>query len=136
MSVLTFDSQDAEITAKTMEDGLGIRHATMHVNTYRNRMGKVILGQTCILGLFQRLKPLMTSIRKMKSGSNAPDSNWSKCRLKWAIQLLIMLGQYEILKNLEVDVDDTELQSTFRKRSCQKYIWTRSAGGTSITSNR
>ena len=80
--VLTFDSQEAEITAKVMEDGLGIRHATMHVNTYRNRIGKVILGQTYILGMFQRLKPLMTSIRKIKTGSNDPDSTWTKSRLK------------------------------------------------------
>ena len=113
MPVLTFDSREAEITAKAMEDGLGIRHATMRVNTYRTRMKQEILGQTCILGLFQRLKPLMTSISKMKTGSNDPSSNWAKCRLKWAIQLLIMLGQYEMLKELGVDVDDPNLPEYF-----------------------
>ena len=57
----------------------------------------------------------MVSISKMTTGSNDPDSDWAKCRLKWAIQLLMMLGQYEILKDLGVDVDNTELPEYFQK---------------------
>ena len=56
----------------------------------------------------------------MKTGSNDPSSNWSKSRLKWAIQLLIMLGHYEMLKELGVDVDDPNLPEHFKKANLPK----------------
>ena len=56
----------------------------------------------------------------MKTGPNDPDSNWAKSRLKWAIQLLIMLGQYKILKDPGVDVNDTELPEYFKKGNLPK----------------
>jgi len=59
-----------------------------------------VVGQTCVFNLLQRLKPVFTKIGKMKSGSNDPTSNWAKCRLKWATQLLILFRSYKDLGDL------------------------------------
>ena len=75
LPVLAINSEEARIVATSCEKNLGIRHATQRVNTYRVRLGKGILGQTCIFGLFQRLKPLIKTIDKMKTGSNDATSN-------------------------------------------------------------
>ena len=57
MPVLIFDSREAEITAKAMEDGLRIRHATIRVNTYRTRMKQQIWDKHASLGCFNALSP-------------------------------------------------------------------------------
>ena len=80
-----------------------IRHATWRVNTYRDTRGLEVVGQTCVFGLFQRLKPTFTAVGKMKTGSNDKTSNWAVCRLKWATQFLIMLGEYETLADFSLD---------------------------------
>ena len=101
--LLSTHSDEAKILAATMEKGLGIRHATWRVNTYRDRQGLEVVGQTCVFGLFQRLKPTFTAVGKMKTGSNDKTSNWAVCRLKWATQFLIMLGEYKTLEEFGLD---------------------------------
>ena len=74
MPELTPACQEANILAGCMEDGLGIRHATFRVNTYRISMKREILGMSCIHKLFQKLKPNFSVVGKMKTGSNKPES--------------------------------------------------------------
>ena len=73
-ALLTFEDPEAEIVANTMEEGLGIRHAANRVNCYRLGKGKEILGVSCLFNLFQNLNPKYTTVVKMKTGSNDPDS--------------------------------------------------------------
>ena len=113
LPVLAINSEEARIVATSCEKNLGIRHATQRVNTYRVRLGKGILGQTCIFGLFQRLKPLITTIGKMKTGSNDATSNWAVCRLKWAIQFLILLREYTCLSELGLNPDPAKNPTYF-----------------------
>ena len=50
--ILSTDSEEAKLLAASMEKGLGIRHATWRVNTYRDLRGEEVVGQTCVFGLF------------------------------------------------------------------------------------
>ena len=60
--LLSTDSEEAKILAATTEKGLGIRHAAWRVNTYRDMRGEAVVGQTCVFGLFQRVKPTFTAV--------------------------------------------------------------------------
>ena len=105
MPELNYKSREAEIIAQTMEDGLGIRHASFRVNFWRQGKGKEVLGMTCIHSLFQKLKPKFSVVGKMKTGSNDATSEWAKARLKWCIQLVLIFRAYVNLEDLGLDPD-------------------------------
>ena len=113
MPELSYKDREAEILAQTVEDWLGIMHATFCINTYRIGLQKEILGMSCIHSLFQKLKPKFSAVGKMKTGSNDPGSDWAKARLKWCIQLIIIFRAYESLEELGLDPDPNKNPDCF-----------------------
>ena len=79
-----------------------------------------ILGESCIFDLFQKLKPLISSVGKMKTGSNDKLGNWAKCRLLWCTQFLIQLREYTCLSELGLDPDPDKNPEYYRPANLPK----------------
>ena len=62
--MFSYKDEEAKILAKAMEEGLGLKHATLRVNNYRILKGMEIVGMSCLHSLFQKLKPKFSTVGK------------------------------------------------------------------------
>lgn len=61
------------------------------LNEHQISAGKIHVGLSSVYSVCIRLNPVVTPISASKQGSNDPESDWVKARLKWVTQLAIWL---------------------------------------------
>ena len=87
--LISIGSQEETIVAVSMEAGRSLKVTTDMVNRYRQGERLEHVGVSAVHSCYLRLKPVVTSISKMKQGSKDPNSKWAMARHGWCLQLLI-----------------------------------------------
>ena len=100
---IRMDSIEAQIIADGLESGLSLKSTWRNVNKHRDESNQELVSESCVAYALRKMKPKLIRIKKRKQGSTDPNSNWSKARHLWCIQLLIRFGELKLDDLYEYD---------------------------------
>ena len=119
-SIISTDSQEAQIIADSMESGMSIVCTWGLVNAHRECEELPSVTLSAVYGCVVRLRPKCERVQSAKQGSKNPKDKMSRARFAWCLQLAVRLkivGPKEIRDILTqrglITTEDVELPQEY-----------------------
>jgi len=91
--IIALDSEEAQIIADCIEDGLSPGSTTQAVNQRWEDADQDALTNSAVATCVRNVKPKMVPVQKLKQGSHDQESAWARARLRWVTQLSMVFGE-------------------------------------------